>query len=135
MSNSSEWLAGLLTFFTWLANIVNLKLSVIKCTVGNKSPPLHASHVFIQILFKQEIVVFSLRNLRMTNNSTSALPTALVTTLSNSEVILDLEKRINSLTAGALPYYNSVFKKMSRENSRNADRIKCVPEQRLSSCF
>jgi hypothetical protein len=71
----------------------------------------------------------------MTSNSTSALPTTLVTTLRNSEVILDLEKRINSLTAGALPYYNSVFKKMSRENSRNADRIKCVPEQRLSSCF
>jgi hypothetical protein len=71
----------------------------------------------------------------MTSNSTSALPTTLVTILSNSLVILDLEKRINSLTAGALPYYNSVFKKMSQENSRNADRIKCAPEERLSSCY
>lgn len=69
----------------------------------------------------------------MTSSSTLALPTALVTTLSNSELMLDLDNIFKSLSGGGLPYYNSVFKKMSPENSRNVDRIKYVPEQRLSS--
>jgi integrase len=43
-----------------------------------------------------------------------------VTTFRKIENALDLERKIDSLTVDALPYYNSVFKKMLQLNSLNA---------------
>ena len=44
-----------------------------------------------------------------------------VTTFTNNKISFDLEKRIESLTAGTLPYYNSLFKELYQANRQNAE--------------
>ena len=38
----------------------------------------------------------------------------------SNDIILDLEKKIESICKGASSYYSSLFKKMSFKNPRNA---------------
>jgi hypothetical protein len=42
-------------------------------------------------------------------------------TLRKNKISYDLEKRIESLTACALPYYNSIFKDLYQANRKNAE--------------
>ncbi len=46
---------------------------------------------------------------------------ATTTIPSNNKIRVDLEKKIDSLTAGALAYYNSIFKQLALANPGNAD--------------
>jgi hypothetical protein len=56
----------------------------------------------------------------MTSKSAAALSATSVTAPSKFKVSSILERKIDSLTAGALPYYNSIFKKLYQKNSQNA---------------
>lgn len=38
-----------------------------------------------------------------------------------ADIAVEVEKRIDSLSAGALPYYTSLFKRMSLANCKNAE--------------
>jgi integrase len=56
----------------------------------------------------------------MMTSQTSPLPNVMVTSLGKNRITTDIGKIIDSLTAGALPYYNSLFKKIYQQNLRNA---------------
>jgi site-specific recombinase XerD len=46
--------------------------------------------------------------------------TTTTTTVSSNK---DLERSINSLTAGALPYFRNIFRQLALENPQNADTL------------
>ncbi|HET9807745.1 MAG TPA: hypothetical protein VFP49_12635 [Nitrososphaeraceae archaeon] len=75
-----------------------------------KSHPLHASHGIIHILFinneKQTIIIIKVMAQSYANIS--------------NDVLLDLEKKTESICKGSSSYYSSIFKKMSFKNLQNA---------------